>query len=454
MPEEPGPIEFSPDEEFQLVPEAPELVASVEAELGELEALAGELGWYQGEMAAAAEVEWGEALRYPLDEAADELETVAQIDLAPELSAALVSAEEVDDSLWEAYDRTPEMAWRDVLPPITAPPYAPEFNVVAPEEYPPGAYPPGYVPPPSLPTPPAPPAVWISNLTTPGATDFRIDEEFLLTIQGQPLVAVGVSSWLDGVALSYFSPGVTDSAGRLSVIDRMGPNDVGEWIQQWNVGGVSASPILSFRVLAAEPEIPPAIPPGLPPEIPAPAPPPPPAAPATPPGVAPGIPPTTPPAPPAPPVTPPAPAPPPVPAPPGYPPEFPPPTYIPPPPPPMPGVPELTAPPGEARVRYTNLTMGAVGEVAYDDAIRIQVAGPASSPVTCYYWANDIPQPPMLMGYTDVWGQWTVGGRGVVPSRGADEFMWGTRRQRWMVGEVEASPIIEFRFIPSRYVAP
>ncbi len=91
--------------------------------------------------------------------------------------------------------------------------------------------------------------VSITNLTRPGHnTDFKVGDNWTLTINGPPNQTVGVTVTQNGGGPSSASYGQTSSTGSWTLSGGMGTGEVGNWTEAWTVGPVKAIPTLVFTV--------------------------------------------------------------------------------------------------------------------------------------------------------------------------------------------------------------
>ena len=110
-------------------------------------------------------------------------------------------------------------------------------------------------PAPSSPATPAaaaaglPPTVTIQNLTSGSSSQFNIGDQWRLTITGPANPQVTGSSTQNGQSNPAAPFGSTDSSGRAVLTGSMSSDTVGNWSEQWFVGGQPAGSV-SFTVAA------------------------------------------------------------------------------------------------------------------------------------------------------------------------------------------------------------
>lgn len=103
----------------------------------------------------------------------------------------------------------------------------------------------------SLPTSPqAAPSVSIRNLTGPSNAQFQVGDQWQIVVQGAPNQAVSAAASQNGSSLGTTPFGSTDASGRLVLNGTMGAGQVGQWVETWIVGGITAAPVLQFYVLS------------------------------------------------------------------------------------------------------------------------------------------------------------------------------------------------------------
>jgi inhibitor of cysteine peptidase len=90
--------------------------------------------------------------------------------------------------------------------------------------------------------------VAITNLTRPGHnTDFRVGDNWTLTINGPPYQTVSLTATFNGSSSSS-TYGQTNASGAFSMSGYMDPSTVGNWTEVWTVGPIQATPTLVFTV--------------------------------------------------------------------------------------------------------------------------------------------------------------------------------------------------------------
>lgn len=95
----------------------------------------------------------------------------------------------------------------------------------------------------------ASPVVKFTNLTHPGlAPDFEPNDSFRIDVAGPPNQAVSVVQTFDGTTGSPNTFGSTDGSGNLSLSGVQPPSNVGTYTQVWSVGGIAATPAITFTV--------------------------------------------------------------------------------------------------------------------------------------------------------------------------------------------------------------
>lgn len=94
----------------------------------------------------------------------------------------------------------------------------------------------------------APTAQW-TNITRPGNSP-RVGDRVRVAVHGPANQAVSVTASHNGSS-STSSAGQTNAQGDWSTEAVMSSEHIGSWSETWSVGGVQASPVLSFTVSAA-----------------------------------------------------------------------------------------------------------------------------------------------------------------------------------------------------------
>lgn len=99
------------------------------------------------------------------------------------------------------------------------------------------------------------PTVQLNNLTHPGNMHFLVGDSFQVVVHGGANQAVTASATQDGVFLGNTSYGSTNASGNFTLTGVMSatPSTVTlspfeTWTETWYVGGVAATPNLSFTV--------------------------------------------------------------------------------------------------------------------------------------------------------------------------------------------------------------
>lgn len=92
------------------------------------------------------------------------------------------------------------------------------------------------------------PTVTLRNLSRSSA-NFYVGDSWQVTIRGEAGKDVSVTTSHDGYTSSA-SYGQTDASGSFILTGSMAASHVGNWLETWKVGGVQASPTLSFFVSA------------------------------------------------------------------------------------------------------------------------------------------------------------------------------------------------------------
>jgi hypothetical protein len=90
----------------------------------------------------------------------------------------------------------------------------------------------------------------LSNTSRPGQS-FQVGDSWQLNITGTPNSAVSNLATQNGNSLGVTGYGSTDANGNFSLSGSFSASTVGNWTEQWSVGGVNA-PSLSFTVSAAQ----------------------------------------------------------------------------------------------------------------------------------------------------------------------------------------------------------
>lgn len=98
--------------------------------------------------------------------------------------------------------------------------------------------------------PSVPTTAQVRNLSRPGAADFSVGEQFEVVVTGEPNQAVIGAASQNGAVMARSSFGRTDKNGRFTLTGSMGPDNIGTWKEQWQVGELKAPPI-EFQVKAA-----------------------------------------------------------------------------------------------------------------------------------------------------------------------------------------------------------
>ncbi len=92
--------------------------------------------------------------------------------------------------------------------------------------------------------------VELLNLSRPGAVNFYVGESWQINVTGSPYQQVAVTATHNGVPSGPTVVGSTDGSGRFTLNGSMSTAEIGSWTEVWTVGGVQATPTLSFEVLA------------------------------------------------------------------------------------------------------------------------------------------------------------------------------------------------------------
>jgi hypothetical protein len=95
--------------------------------------------------------------------------------------------------------------------------------------------------------------VSITNTTRGGSTTFYVGDSWRVDVTGAPNQPVTVSANYNGTDLGTASEGQTDGNGQFTLTGTMDSSVVGNWTEVWYVGGVAASPTLSFTVIQPPP---------------------------------------------------------------------------------------------------------------------------------------------------------------------------------------------------------
>lgn len=96
-----------------------------------------------------------------------------------------------------------------------------------------------------------PTTAYIQNLTSGDSSHFTVGDAWRIVITGTPNSPVSSTASQNG-ATSTSSYGTTDGNGQFSLSGTMGAGAMGNWTEQWSVGGVPA-PTLGFTVTAPSP---------------------------------------------------------------------------------------------------------------------------------------------------------------------------------------------------------
>jgi len=243
---EPGPVAAWPAVEFDLRVEPAEFEAAALAALLPLDAHLVEIERRELELAEAVSLGQADELAEPVREATEALAMELELAAGDDLGEIAAAADDVDGLLLEAFEAAPDEAWYD-LPEFFAP-WRDEGGFVP--EPPPGEIPlvPGEPLPPYTPPQAPVPTAKITNLTRYGAVDFWPGDEWLVEITGPPLQMVSIMVWQDGVPQGPLTLGVTDTLGRWSLRGSMSEYERGVWVEEWRVGGLVCSPVLTFVV--------------------------------------------------------------------------------------------------------------------------------------------------------------------------------------------------------------
>lgn len=105
-------------------------------------------------------------------------------------------------------------------------------------------------------TPPLPVApgvtVRLANISAPGKANdhFAVGDFWILTVKGAPNAPVQVGGFYNGDALAPVSLGSTNAQGVLTVQGQVSAAELGQWVEQYTVGGVPWNGTLQFLVTA------------------------------------------------------------------------------------------------------------------------------------------------------------------------------------------------------------
>ncbi len=99
--------------------------------------------------------------------------------------------------------------------------------------------------------PSLPSTAQVKNLTRPGASDFVVGEKFEVVVTGTPDQVVMCAASQNSSPPAKGTFGRTDKNGRFSLTGAITQIHVGEWSEQWQVGGVKAAPF-RFTVKPAQ----------------------------------------------------------------------------------------------------------------------------------------------------------------------------------------------------------
>src|SRR5579871_1356902 len=95
----------------------------------------------------------------------------------------------------------------------------------------------------------AQPTVSLVNQTRGGSSTFYDGDGYTVSIQnGATNASVSVTEYLNGSLQGTYPAGSTNGSGSLQINGWFTANLVGSWQEIWSVGGVQASPTLSFTV--------------------------------------------------------------------------------------------------------------------------------------------------------------------------------------------------------------
>ncbi|MGO9131976.1 MAG: beta strand repeat-containing protein [Bryobacteraceae bacterium] len=93
--------------------------------------------------------------------------------------------------------------------------------------------------------------VQVSNTTRPANPNFYVGDSFQIAVQGPPNQQVTNTANQNNNGWSTTPYGYTDSSGRFSMSGVMSPSAAGSWVEVWKVGGIQATPTITFTVSAA-----------------------------------------------------------------------------------------------------------------------------------------------------------------------------------------------------------
>lgn len=96
------------------------------------------------------------------------------------------------------------------------------------------------------PTPAA--TVQLVNFNNPGSSTFRVGDGWVLNVNGAPGAAVVLTGVFNGNALAPAQLGTTDASGFFTTTGVMDQSTIGSWTENYTVGGVAATPAISFNV--------------------------------------------------------------------------------------------------------------------------------------------------------------------------------------------------------------
>lgn len=96
------------------------------------------------------------------------------------------------------------------------------------------------------------PVISLQNLTGSSTSEFKVGDQFRITISnGPPNTDVKVSSVHDGASASA-GMGKTDGNGNFSLTGTMSQGEIGSWAETWSVGDKTL-PSISFKVVSTTP---------------------------------------------------------------------------------------------------------------------------------------------------------------------------------------------------------
>jgi len=96
----------------------------------------------------------------------------------------------------------------------------------------------------------AQPTVNLTN-TTRGGSNLYAGDGFSIELRsGAPNTAVTVTMTKNGSNFGTYPMGTTNTSGSFILTGAVSANEIGAWTETWFVGGVQATPILTFDVLA------------------------------------------------------------------------------------------------------------------------------------------------------------------------------------------------------------